>query len=86
MKLWLLAKGNIPSGVVSPWFRVKCDMVCTFIIRAEDEASARKIADSQGGKENQSGFSPWLNESFTTCVELTGDGNAEVILSDYYGG
>ena len=50
-----------------------------YIVRAEDEPQARQMAaEDREGMETKEN---WLLPKWTTCVELTNEGNAEVILS-----
>ena len=71
-----------------PWY----DKSFGFIVRAETEAEARKIANENAGYENRGEFlsnktsntkTPWLDEKYSTCIELTGDGEAGVIMEDF---
>lgn len=86
MKLWLLLPGN--NGIAwSPWY----DKAFGFVVRAETEDEARKLANANGGDETgpitehvyRTGGDPWLDPSQSTCVELTPEGEAGVILRDY---
>lgn len=94
MKLWLLrpveglAKNDNPWH---PWF----DKAFGFVIRAETETDARKLANANAGDENEiplvqfvSGISdvkePWLNSKYSTCVELTAEGTNEVVIKDFH--
>jgi hypothetical protein len=81
-KLWLLKpNSNLPSekNPWNPWFG-KC---FGFLICAENEFQARKIANDNGGNEG----SVWLDPSVCTCLELT-PGNVEegVVLMDFRSG
>lgn len=70
-----------------PWY----DKVHGFIIRAESEEEARKIANQNGGDETgpikytvyRTGGDPWLDANFSDCVELTNEGDKGVIIRDY---
>lgn len=62
----------------SPWY----DKCFGFIIRAETEAEARKIAHENGYDENMYSCSPWLNKKYSTCTELTNYGEAGIIMLD----
>lgn len=78
MKLWLLRPiGNKEAW--KPWY----DKVYEFVIRAETEESARKIADDRGGRENHDGVTPWLDPEQTSCADLTKGSTQEVISCDY---
>jgi len=84
MKLWLL----IPGPDESAW--TGWDMAQKFVIRAETEEQARKLADSCGGEETITGEydwqpqenHPWLDSNQSTCAELLPDGEEEVISSE----
>jgi hypothetical protein len=63
-----------------------------FIVRAETEAEARKIASENAGDENRGEFlrikiantkTPWLDEKYSTCIELTSEGEAGLIMGDF---
>ena len=71
-----------------PWY----DKSFGFIVRAETEAEARKYADENAGDENRGEFlstktanttSPWIDEKYSTCVELSGNGEAGMIMQDF---
>ena len=71
-----------------PWY----DKSFGFIVRAENEAEARKIANENAGDENRGEFlnsktantkTPWLDEKYSTCIELVGDGDAGMIMQDF---
>ena len=79
MKLWLLSPiENLQDSPWEPWY----DKVFGFVIRAETEMEARRIADENYGDENFEGSKPWLHSEFSTCIELTPDGESELILRD----
>jgi hypothetical protein len=62
------------------------------LVRAESEAEARRLAQTKAGNEGQGIYSRlglpeddmaedvWLKEGWTTCDELTPDGEPGVIL------
>ena len=86
MKLWLL-RPHRPMSVIrtdgdawDPWYNV----IFGFVLRAETQAAARRLAHENAGDENRSELDPWLDPAQSTCEELTGDGPAEVILSDLH--
>ena len=71
-----------------PWY----DKIFGFIVRAETEAEARKIANENAGYENigeslsnktANTKEPWLDEKYSTCIELTGSGEAGMIMEDF---
>ena len=68
-----------------PWY----DKSFGFVIRAESEDEARKIADENAGNENMDNETykdtkhPWLDPKQATCVVLTNDGKQELIIKDF---
>ena len=62
-----------------PWY----DKSFGFIVRAETEAEARKYADENAGNENSGTKTPWLDEKYSTCVELNSNGEAGMIMKDF---
>jgi hypothetical protein len=73
MKLWLLeAKGAVDY-----------DEFDAYVIRAEDEEGARKIAAEKPGA---SGPKKWLNPRRSICTELTADGEPGLILGSFNAG
>jgi len=91
MKLWILRpQENLPENENpwDPWY----DKVFGFVIRAETEVDARKLAHKEAGDENRGEFlnskianttTPWLDEKYSTCVELTAEGESDVIIRDF---
>ena len=77
MKLWLLEAIRERSPWV-PWY----DTCFGLVVRAETEVEARAIASENGGEEIKSGAEPWMHEEYSTCIELTGDGDRGVIIRD----
>ena len=75
MKLWILNRTD-PVG----W-----DEYDAFVVRAEDEAQARKIAYDES---NPSTFcNPWsFDQTLVECRELVVDGEAGVILGSFNAG
>lgn len=71
MKLWVLQAIK----------EVDWDEFDGFVVRAEDEAQAREIAEQTAKYEKQKGF--WLSAKTTTCKEVKVHGKAEVILSAF---
>jgi hypothetical protein len=69
-----------------PWY----DKAFGFVIRAENEQEARKIANENGGDEvgevsnnvYRTGGDPWLNPNFSECITLSCDGKKGVIIKD----
>lgn len=77
MKLWhLTAKEE--RAPWQPWF----DKAFGFVIRAETEERARKIADENGEDENRKG-NPWLDPGFSICEEILTEGEESLILKDF---
>lgn len=88
MKLWILKPIAKCHGPWSPIY----DCAHGFVVRAEDEASARRLIDyGDTGDEYPRRWrdgepkpgNPWHDPSLSTCVELVGDGEAGVILRDF---
>jgi hypothetical protein len=86
MKLWLLRP--IPPGLTDddpwdPWY----DKAFGFVVRAETEEQARAFAHDNAGDENREAKAntkePWKNAKYSSCVELTADGDAEVVIKDF---
>jgi len=88
MKLWLLRpiEGANAVGLWDPWY----DRAFGFVVRAKTEKKARASAQEQGGDEVRGATydSPdepaWTSSDHSTCRELTADGEAEVIMQDFY--
>lgn len=79
MNIWLLRPID-GHEAWEPWF----DKAFGFVVRAENEETARSLAASQAGDEGRGQNSPWLDPSASTCVVLQREGNAEVIIMDFY--
>jgi len=93
MKLWLLrpADGLDPKDDPwEPWY----EKAFGFVVRAETEADARALAQTneRAGAEKDHTWerhrgrrptNPWMEPAYSTCVELTADGTAEVVLVDF---
>lgn len=91
MKLWLLRPNknlNHDDDPWEPWY----DKCFGFVIRAEHESIARKIASYHGGDENDSyvigdheviNRKAWLDPKYSSCIELSVDGPAEIIINDF---
>ena len=85
MKLWLLRPVDSDSGPWDPWY----DRVFGFVIRAETPGEARAIAQAGGGSETYSwkgrekvSVPAWTDSRFSTCEELTADGEPGIIIKD----
>lgn len=74
MRLWHL-RGRLDEG---PWNTLK-DNVVGFIVRAEDEEQARRLARDEAGGED--GY-VWMESQFSTCTELLAAGDAAVVMAD----
>ena len=82
MKLFLLKPIKLPKDR-NPWWPWY-DNAFGFVVRAEDEGAARQFASENAGTEETSGFgNPWLSWRYSTCVELTSDGEAGIIIRDF---
>lgn len=87
MKLWLLkAREDLPkdNDPWEPWY----DTAAGFVIRAETETAARAIATRNAGNEigmrwRQHKWHAWADPTYSTCEELTADGDADVVLCDF---
>jgi hypothetical protein len=80
MKLYLLKKrdGNtIPTEIGT------YNAYDGFVVRAKDEASARRLAmDKEYGTHSRD----WLNTDIVSCTEVSKVGNADVILASFKAG
>ena len=72
MKLYLLT--TVENW--EPWY----DKAFGFVVRAQDETSARTLASNNAGDE---GSEAWMNPKLTACNELTPEGVPEVVIRDY---
>lgn len=94
MKLWLLRpredRDDLPNkdNPWDPWY----DKTFGLVIRAETESGARQLATENGGPEIEQGSEKyytgrrdaWLNSRYSTCEELTADGEREIIITDVH--
>lgn len=76
MKLWLLKPKSTAPDRWHPWY----DKAFGFVVRAETAASARANAATDAGDE---GRDAWTNEEFSTCEELTCEGEVGVVIRDF---
>ena len=53
----------------------------SFVVRAKDKLSARQLAAED--MSPRSDASLWMDSKLTSCEELTGDGEPEVVLGEY---
>lgn len=93
MKLFLLRPldGLPEDRSKNPW-RPWYDKAFGFVVRAEDESAARALAGGdagdEAGRDYNAGTSrerpnPWLDAALSSCVELTPEGAAEVVIRDF---
>ena len=64
MKLWLLRPINIYGD--SPW-NPWHDKAFGFVVRADTEQEARKLANEESGDENYNEPDVWFKQEFTLC-------------------
>jgi len=93
MKLWLLRpkSNNLPEDEYhNPWFPWY-DKCFGFVVRAETELEARKIAQENAGDEknnyrgsNVFGKKAWLDKTLSSCEELRENGEKGMIIKDYH--
>jgi hypothetical protein len=83
MELYLLRpiSGQEEEGAWDPWY----DKCFGFVIRAESEETARKLADTNAGDENLKDTHPWLDSKQSTCTPLHADSDnkEEIIIRDF---
>ena len=86
-KLYLLKSRTDLASNKNPW---EPWYDCTFqmVVRAHDETEARKIAGEYGGEEVRQAKSKrinpddvWGSDKYSTCEELTADGEPDLIIS-----
>ena len=91
MKLWLLRSVDALAENDNPW-EPWYDKAFGFVVRAETEEQARAMAHDDAGDENCAMFlggktaethAPWRDAKYSTCVELTAEGAAEVVMQDF---
>lgn len=88
-KLWLLrpVECSPEDDPWEPWF----DKAFGFVVRAETEEKARKLANESGGDEigeirhsaYRTGGNPWLDEKYSTCTILYTYGEEGVVIRDF---
>jgi hypothetical protein len=94
MRLWFLCpRADVLTRPAHPWTPT-FDKVMGVVVRAEDEARARKLAQGQAGDEGLGIYvrfglpedevtaDVWLDPEWTNCEDLAPDGEAGVILVD----
>ena len=81
MKLWLLRpKGYENDQEPEPW-KPWYDKAFGFVLRAQNISQARRMASMNCGDE---GEQAWLNARWSTCEELTSDGEPGFIMFDIH--
>jgi hypothetical protein len=81
--LWILRPVDTNSA---PWSS-QYDMAFGFVIRAESEERARALlTHMETGDEVVGQRDAWTNPAFSTCVELTQDGEDGIIMRDFWSG
>lgn len=86
MKLWILKPVNDNVTVNLNGHDVKLwtwDCSYGFVIRAQTEQIARSQAADEAGDE---GSEAWLSPKFTSCEELSAEGEPGVVLKDFLAG
>lgn len=81
-KIWLVTAKSCENMEDDPW-----DYDCYWggVVRADNENEARKMMDKNGADENWQ-IRPWLDKNYSSCKEITIDGEKEIILRDYRAG
>lgn len=88
MKLWILRPvENRPVGddPWEPWY----DKCFGFVIRSETADGARRYAQAGAGDEQpwhehkRDETKPWLDPKYSTCEELTVEGDAGIVIQDF---
>lgn len=82
MKLWLLRPiSTEKNSPWEPWY----DKAFGFVVRAETELRARKIAQEEGGDECgwTMDFPAWTDRRYSTCFELDESGDEGVVMKDF---
>ncbi len=82
MKLWLLRPVEGLSREDDPWIPWY-DKVFGFVVRTESEKSARRLADFDACDENSETINPWLDSRYSTCQELSAEGEPGIIIQDF---
>lgn len=82
MKLWLLRPVTDKSKKGDPW-DPWYDKAFGFVVRAETEEKARRIADDNAGDENYDAKHPWLSSRYSICEELSSEGKEDLIMKDF---
>ena len=84
MKLYLLKPVEDILIVDNPW-GAWFDRCFGFVVRAENEQEARKIATKNSGDEKFENKNCWLDPFLSNCTELTSEGEKGLIIRDHRG-
>jgi len=84
MKLWLLrpVTGDEEVGPWDPWY----DKKFGFVVRAESEEAARRLADENAGieaREINDVTHPWLDKKYSICELLKPEGKPSIVMEDF---
>lgn len=91
MKLWILKPRedlSLNDDPWEPWY----DKAFGFVVRAESAEDARQMAHDEAGDENRGEFlknrtantkTPWLDPNYSTCEELSNEGEAGIVILDF---
>ena len=81
MNIYILRPSSVNTDPWSPWY----DKSFGFIVRAENEENARKIADENSGDENgEHGIEhPWIDPQYSSCNILYSEGEECLIMEDF---
>ncbi len=102
MKLWYLApRDDLPDDSSNPWYP-RYDVAYAFVVRAETEEEARKYAVQSSGDEipgrhkrfdengnliiDEGYDKAWTSPEYSTCEELTAEGEPGVVIRDFRAG
>lgn len=80
MKVWLLRPAE-PVVKGSPWYE-ESKMYHGHVVLAETEERARRLC--KVWQEQVGDVNPWLDPGLTVCIELPGEGEERLILSEYW--
>ena len=91
MRVWILRAREDLKADDNPW-EPWYDKTFGVVVRAGSEGDARRLANESGGAEvgpirtdeYRTGGDPWLDPAYSTCEELTGNGEAGVLLRDLH--
>lgn len=85
MKLWLITPKDDLDPKNDPW-AIVYDCYHGFVIAADDEQEARKLAHERGADEKRANRNAWLSAKYSDCVELVAGDTSGIILSDFHAG